>query len=48
MPTVSKDGLIYTFKIRQDAKFSDGTPVTAQDFVWSFQRVLDPKAQSPA
>lgn len=48
MPTVSKDGLTYTFKIRSDAKFSDGTPITAQDFVWSFQRVIDPKAQSGA
>jgi oligopeptide transport system substrate-binding protein len=46
MPTISKDGLTYTFKIRPDAKFSDGKPVTAQDFVWSFQRVLDPKANS--
>ncbi|MGH2409484.1 MAG: peptide ABC transporter substrate-binding protein, partial [Chloroflexota bacterium] len=48
MPTVSKDGLTYTFKIRPDAAFSDGTPVTAQDFIYSFQRVLDPKANSPA
>jgi oligopeptide transport system substrate-binding protein len=48
MPKVSKDGRVYTFKIRSDAKFSDGTPVTAQDFVWSFKRVLDPKAASPA
>jgi ABC-type oligopeptide transport system substrate-binding subunit len=48
MPTISKNGLVYTFKIRPDAKFSDGTPVTAQDFVWSFQRVLDPKAHSGA
>ncbi|MDB5075816.1 MAG: extracellular solute-binding protein family 5, partial [Chloroflexi bacterium] len=47
MPAVSKDGLTYTFKIRPDAKFSDGKPVTAQDFVWSLMRVLDPKAQSP-
>jgi len=30
LPTVSKDGLTYTFKIRSDAKFSDGTSVTAQ------------------
>ena len=48
MPTISKDGLTYTFKIRPDAKFSDGTPVTAQDFVWSYTRVLDPKVISPA
>jgi len=48
MPAVSKDGLTYTFKIRPDAKYSDGKPVTAQDFVWSFQRVIDPKANSGA
>src|SRR5579871_5715184 len=42
--TVSSNGLVYTFKIRTDAGFSDGTPVTAQDFVWSFERVLSPKA----
>ena len=47
MPAISKDGLTYTFKIRPDAKYSDGSPVTAQDFVWSFTRVLDPKAASP-
>jgi ABC-type transport system substrate-binding protein len=47
MPVVSNGGLTYTFKIRSDAEFSDGTPVTAQDFVWSFKRVLDPTAQSP-
>ncbi|HXT37290.1 MAG TPA: peptide ABC transporter substrate-binding protein [Chloroflexota bacterium] len=48
MPTISKNGLVYTFKIRPDAMFSDGTPVTAQDFVYSFSRVIDPKAQSGA
>src|SRR5205823_9461522 len=48
MPTISKDGLVYTFKIRSDARFSDSTPVTAQDFVWSFERVLSPKAHSAA
>ena len=47
MPAISKDGLTYTFKIRPDAKYSDGSPVTAQDFVWGFTRALDPKAQSP-
>ena len=34
---VSKDQLTYTFHLR-DAKFSDGTPVTAQDAVWSIER----------
>lgn len=39
--TVSDDGLVYTFKIR-DHKWSDGQPVTADDFVYSFRRILDP------
>jgi oligopeptide transport system substrate-binding protein len=39
---ISDDGLTYTFKIR-DHTWSDGTPVTAEDFVYSFRRVLDPK-----
>ena len=33
--TVSDDGLVYTFKLRNDAQFSDGTPVTAEDVVFS-------------
>lgn len=47
LPTISANGLIYTFKIRSDAAFSDGTPVTAQDVAWSLRRVLEPKAASP-
>lgn len=39
---VSEDGKTYTFKLREDAKWSDGEPVTAEDFVYSWQRVLDP------
>jgi len=42
--TVSQDGLTYTFKIRDDAKWSDGVPVTSADFVTAMQRELDPKA----
>ncbi len=41
--TVSDDGTVYTFKIRADAKWSDGSPVTAEDFVFSMRRVEDPK-----
>jgi oligopeptide transport system substrate-binding protein len=41
--TASADGLVYTFKIRANAKWSDGSPVTADDFVYSFRRVEDPK-----
>lgn len=44
--TVSDDGKIYTFSLR-DAKWSDGTPVTAQDFVLGWQRAVDPKFGSP-
>jgi oligopeptide transport system substrate-binding protein len=40
--TVSNGGKTYTFKIRENAKWSDGKPVVAEDFVVSFKRVLDP------
>lgn len=40
MPTVSEDGLTYTYKIRKDAKWSDGVPVTAGDFVFGWRRGL--------
>lgn len=39
----SKDGLTYTFTLR-DAKWSDGKPVTAQDFEWAYQRLLTPSS----
>lgn len=45
-PEISEDGLTYTFKLR-DANWSDGTPVTANDFVFSWQRALDPAVGSP-
>jgi len=41
--TISDDGLVYTFTLRDDAKWSDGKAVTAQDFVYSWQRLVDPK-----
>ncbi|QPC87067.1 peptide ABC transporter substrate-binding protein [Mesorhizobium sp. NBSH29] len=40
--TVSDDGLVYTFKLRADGVWSDGSPVTAEDFVYSFRRLQDP------
>ena len=42
---ISDDGLKYTFKLR-DAKFSNGDPLTADDFVYSWQRALDPMLAS--
>ncbi|PFK34094.1 peptide ABC transporter substrate-binding protein [Bacillus cereus] len=40
--TTSEDGKKYTFKLRKDAKWSNGDPVTAKDFVYAWQRLLDP------
>ena len=40
---VSPDGLVYTFYLREGAKWSDGEPVTAEDFVWSWKRLLSPE-----
>jgi len=42
----SADNKVWTFKIR-DAKWSNGDPVTAEDFVYSFRRVVDPNTASP-
>lgn len=44
--SVSKDGLTYTFNLRKNAKWSNGDPVTAQDFVYSWQRTVNPKTAS--
>lgn len=43
---VSKDLLTYTFELRKDAQWSDGTPVTAHDFVYAWRRVLKPETGS--
>ena len=39
---ISADGLVYTFHLRPDACWSNGDPVTARDFAYSFQRILTP------
>jgi ABC-type oligopeptide transport system substrate-binding subunit len=41
------DGSVWTFTIRKDAKWSDGTPFTAKDFEWSWKRQLDPATAAP-
>jgi len=43
---ISDDGLQYTFKLR-DCSWSDGTPITAEDVVYSWTRILDPATGSP-
>jgi oligopeptide transport system substrate-binding protein len=45
--TVDTTGTIYTFKLHPGAKWSDGQPVKAADFVYGWQRLLDPRTASP-
>jgi oligopeptide transport system substrate-binding protein len=45
--TVSEDNMTYTFTLRDDAKWSDGKPVTAGDFVYAWQRAVNPELASP-
>ncbi len=44
--TISDDGRIYTFKIRHNARWSNGDPVTAEDFVYGLRRSVDPATGS--
>jgi oligopeptide transport system substrate-binding protein len=44
--TVSEDQTTYVFNLRRDARWSNGDPVTAHDFVFSFRRGVDPKTAS--
>ncbi|TCP44302.1 peptide ABC transporter substrate-binding protein [Rhodovulum marinum] len=41
--TISEDGTVYTFTLRDDAKWSNGDPVTAGDFVYSLRRIMTPE-----
>lgn len=42
----SKNGTVYDFDLRKDAKWSNGDPVTAKDFVYSYQRTVTPATKS--
>ncbi len=44
--TVSEDKLTYTFTLRPEAKWSNGDPVTANDYVYAWQRLVDPATAS--
>ena len=44
---ISDDGRVYTFNLREGAKFHDGKPVTAHDVQWSLERVTNPLTESP-
>ncbi len=45
--TPSNENKTWTFKLREDAKWSNGDPVTAHDFVYAWQRAVDPATASP-
>ncbi len=45
--SVSPDGLTITFQLQEGVTFHNGEPLTAHDFVWTFQRILDPETASP-
>jgi oligopeptide transport system substrate-binding protein len=42
MPEVSEDGLTYTIKMREEAEWENGDPITADDFVFAVRRLVDP------
>ena len=44
--SISNDGTVYEFKLRNNLKFSNGDPLTAQDFKWSFERAAHPDTAS--
>ena len=45
--SVSPDGLVYTFTLRQGVKFHNGRELTAEDVAYTYQRLLDPKTKYP-
>ena len=47
LPEISEDGLTYTIKLKDYAKWSDGTPVTADDIVFSINAAKNPETGSP-
>ncbi len=44
---ISADGLVYTFTLRSNLAFSDGTPLTTKDIIYSWERAADPNLKSP-
>ncbi|MGF9912077.1 peptide ABC transporter substrate-binding protein [Paenibacillus ehimensis] len=46
LPKISPDGLVYTITLRDGLTWADGSPLKASDFVWAFQRTLDPATKA--
>jgi ABC-type oligopeptide transport system substrate-binding subunit len=47
-PTISRNGLIYTFKLKSSYRLSNGQPLRAQNFAWAINRALQKRMASPA
>jgi peptide/nickel transport system substrate-binding protein len=45
--SISEDGLTFTFNLRKDMKWSDGTPITAHDFKWTYDQAIKPENAFP-
>jgi len=45
--TISEDGLTFTFHLRRDMKWSDGLPITARDFEWTYKQAKNPANEFP-
>lgn len=45
--TISEDGLTFTFNLREDMEWSDGTPITAHDFKWTYDQAISPNNEFP-
>jgi peptide/nickel transport system substrate-binding protein len=45
--SISDDGLVFTFNLRKDMKWSDGQPITAHDFKWTYDQVIKPENEFP-
>lgn len=45
--TIADDGLTFTFTLRKDMKWSDGAPITAQDFKWTYDQAKNPDNEYP-
>ncbi|GLI08348.1 peptide ABC transporter substrate-binding protein [Paenibacillus tyrfis] len=46
LPDISPDGLVYTITLRDGLTWADGSPLKASDFVWAYQRTLDPATKA--
>lgn len=46
LPKISDDGLVYTIELREGLTWADGSPLTARDFVYAYQRTLDPATKA--